>query len=88
MAAYTRIGHHANICGLQDVVIGQDSVYVFLPGHHGNMHAYLRSRKRLSEEEAGHLFAQVLTAVEHCHQHGVILRDLKLRRFVFMDRHR
>lgn len=88
LAAYTRVGHHDNICGLLDVVIGEDSVYVFLPGHHGDMHAYVRSRKRLSEEEAGLLFAQMLAAVMHCHQQGVILRDLKLRRFVFTDKYR
>lgn len=88
LAAYTRIGHHGNICGLLDVVIGQDSVYVFLPGHHGDMHAYVRSRKRLGEEEAGHLFTQMLNAVAHCHRQGIVLRDLKLRRFVFIDKFR
>ncbi|XP_070704484.1 tribbles homolog 3 [Pempheris klunzingeri] len=88
LAAYPRLGHHDNICGLLDVVIGQDSVYVFLPPHHGDMHAYVRSRKRLSEEEAGHLFSQMLNAVAHCHRRGVILRDLKLRRFVFIDKYR
>ncbi|KAK2861733.1 hypothetical protein Q5P01_001266 [Channa striata] len=87
LAAYDRVGHHDNICGLLDVVIGQDSVYVFLPGHHGDMHAYVRNRKRLGEEEARLLFTQMLNAVEHCHRHGVVLRDLKLRRFVFTDRH-
>lgn len=88
LAAYARIGHHDNVCGLLDVVVGRDSVYVFLPGHHGDMHAYVRSRKRLAEEEAGLLFAQMLDAVLHCHRHGVVLRDLKLRRFVFLDKHR
>ncbi|XP_034387875.1 tribbles homolog 3 [Cyclopterus lumpus] len=88
LAAYARIGHHDNVCGLLDVVIGQDSVYVFLPGHHGDMHAYVRTRKRLAEEEAGLLFAQMLNAVMHCHRHGVVLRDLKLRRFVFIDKYR
>lgn len=88
LAAYARVGHHDNICGLLDVVIGQDSVYVFLPGHHGDMHAYVRSRKRLGEEEAGHLFVQMLNAVTHCHRQGIVLRDLKLRRFVFTDKFR
>nr|XP_019952050.1 PREDICTED: tribbles homolog 2-like [Paralichthys olivaceus]XP_019952051.1 PREDICTED: tribbles homolog 2-like [Paralichthys olivaceus] len=88
LAAYARIGHHDNICSLQDVVIGQDSVYIFLPNHHGDMHAHVRSRKRLGEEETGLLFGQMLNAVMHCHRHGVVLRDLKLRRFVFTDRFR
>ncbi|KAM8916413.1 tribbles homolog 2-like [Spinachia spinachia] len=88
LAAYARVGHHDNVSGLLDVVIGQDSVYVFLPGHYGDMHAYVRSRKRLGEEEAGLLFAQMLNAVMHCHHRGVVLRDLKLRRFVFTDEYR
>ncbi|XP_029985218.1 tribbles homolog 3 [Sphaeramia orbicularis] len=88
LAAYARLGHHDNISQLRDVVIGEDNVYIFLPGHHGDMHSYVRSRKRLSEEEAGLLFAQMLEAVTHCHRHGVVLRDVKLRRFVFTDKHR
>ncbi|KAI3369772.1 hypothetical protein L3Q82_024601, partial [Scortum barcoo] len=88
LAAYNRIGQHDNICGLLDVVVGHDSVYVFLPSQHGDMHAYVRSRKRLDEEEAGHLFAQMLNAVTHCHHQGIVLRDLKLRRFVFTDKYR
>ncbi|XP_028303603.1 tribbles homolog 2-like [Gouania willdenowi] len=88
LAAYAQIGNHDNVCGILDVVIGEESVYVFLPNHHGDMHAYVRSRKRLGEEEAGLLFQQMLNAVVHCHHHGVVLRDLKLRRFVFMDKFR
>lgn len=88
LAAYARVGRHDNICDLLDTVIGQDRVYVFLPDHYGDMHAYVRSSKRLAEEEAASLFTQMLSAVEHCHHHGVVLRDLKLRRFVFMDRFR
>ncbi|XP_053724855.1 tribbles homolog 3-like [Synchiropus splendidus] len=88
LAAYARVGRHDNICELLDTVTGQDSVYIFLPDHYGDMHAYVRSRKRLGEEETASLFTQMLNAVEHCHHHGVVLRHLKLRRFVFMDRYR
>ncbi|XP_068171722.1 tribbles homolog 3 [Antennarius striatus] len=88
LAAFARIGHHDNICSQLDVVIGREHAYVFLPGHYGDMHAYVRNRKRLGEGEVRRLFAQMLSAVMHCHRHGVVLRDLKLRRFVFTDRHR
>ncbi|XP_019734905.1 tribbles homolog 2-like [Hippocampus comes] len=88
LAAYARLGHHNNICGLLDTVIRPDGAYLFLPPHHGDMHAYVRSTKRLGEEEAGLLFAQMLEAVAHCHRSGVVLRDVKLRRFVFTDRFR
>ncbi|XP_057703028.1 tribbles homolog 3-like [Corythoichthys intestinalis] len=88
LAAYARLGRHANICGLLDTVIQRDAAYLFLPAHHGDMHAHVRSSKRLGEEEAGLLFAQMLQAVAHCHRNGVVLRDVKLRRFVFIDRFR
>lgn len=88
LAAYSRVGKHGNVCSLLDVVTGQDGVYAFLPHHHGDMHAHVRSRKHLDEEEARRFFSQMLSAVAHCHGHGVVLRDLKLRRFVFTDKHR
>ncbi|XP_049589130.1 tribbles homolog 3 [Syngnathus scovelli] len=88
LAAYARLSRHSNICGVLDTVIGQDGAYLFLPAHHGDMHAHVRSSKRLSEDEAGLLFAQMLEAVAHCHRNGVVLRDVKLRRFVFTDRFR
>ncbi|KAJ7332223.1 hypothetical protein JRQ81_014403 [Phrynocephalus forsythii] len=49
------------------------------------MHNYVRRCKRLPEPEAAALFRQMAGAVGHCHQHGVILRDLKLGRFIFAD---
>lgn len=85
LAAYNRIGQHESICSFLDVVICQDRAYAFLPAHYGDMHMDVRCRKQLSEDETRHLFAQVLRAVSHCHERGVILRDLKLRRFVFTD---
>lgn len=88
LIAYNRIGQHESICSLLDTVICGDRAYVFLSGHYGDMHTYVRRWKRLSEDEMRCLFTQVLNAVSHCHQHGVILRDLKLRKFVFTDKNR
>ncbi|XP_077430466.1 tribbles homolog 3-like [Vanacampus margaritifer] len=88
LSVYARLGRHGNICGLLDTVIQRDGAYLFLPAHYGDMHAHVRSSKRLGEEEAALLFAQMLEAVAHCHRSGVVLRDVKLRRFVFTDRFR
>lgn len=85
LAAYGRTGPHEGICGFLDAVVGQDRVYAFLPAHYGDMHAHVRRSKQLSEGEARALFSQALRAVSHCHQQGVVLRDLKLRTFVFTD---
>lgn len=51
----------------------------------GDLHSYVRVRKRLRENEARHLFKQMCNVVNACHQEGIILRDLKLRKFVFED---
>lgn len=59
--------------------------YLLLEGHHGDLHAYVRARRRLREPEARRLFRQAARAVATCHENGVVLRDLKLRKFVFAD---
>lgn len=50
-----------------------------------NLHNMTRNEKRLSEEVAAAFFTQVAEAVDHCHKHNIVLRDLKLRKFIFRD---
>lgn len=72
--------------GLAGVVEGTGGRrYLLLEGHHGDLHAYVRARRRLREPEARRLFRQAARAVATCHEYGVVLRDLKLRKFVFAD---
>ena len=49
------------------------------------MHSYVRIRKRLREAEAKRLFRQMCETVKACHDQGIVLRDLKLRKFIFAD---
>lgn len=51
----------------------------------GDLHSYVRVRKRLRESEAKRLFRQMCEVVKRCHEEGIVLRDLKLRKFVFAD---
>nr|XP_015220531.1 PREDICTED: tribbles homolog 3-like [Lepisosteus oculatus] len=85
IAPYARLLPHENISRVSEVVTGERSVYVFFARSYGDMHSYVRACKRLPEEEAARLFGQMAAAVAHCHEHGVVLRDLKLRKFVFAD---
>jgi serine/threonine protein kinase len=39
---------------------------------------YLAAREQLPEAEARKFFQQMASAIEHCHQNGVVHRDLKL----------
>lgn len=60
-------------------------LYLLSPASYGDLHSYLRSKRRLKETEARTLFRQAAQAVFDCHRQGVVLTDLKLRRFVFAD---
>jgi len=64
---------------------GQNRLYLLSPSSFGDLHSYLRSKRRLKESEARSLFRQAAQSVYDCHRHGVVLTDLKLRRFVFAD---
>ncbi|KAK7791275.1 hypothetical protein R5R35_005591 [Gryllus longicercus] len=52
---------------------------------HTHVRAHVRPRRGLREAEARRLFRQAAEAVAACHAQGVVLRDLKLRKFVFAD---
>uniref|UniRef100_A0A8C6VGE3 Tribbles pseudokinase 3 n=1 Tax=Naja naja TaxID=35670 RepID=A0A8C6VGE3_NAJNA len=75
MAPYAALPSHPNIARLAEVIVGDQNVYIFFEPGKDNMHD-------LS------LFRQMAEAVAHCHQHGIVLRDIKLRKFVFADRER
>ncbi|XP_008254396.2 tribbles homolog 3 isoform X2 [Oryctolagus cuniculus] len=82
---YTRLPHHQHVAWPAEVLAGTQHLYAFFTRTHGDMHSLVRSRRRVPELEAAALFRQMAAALAHCHQHGLVLRDLKLRRFVFTD---
>ncbi|XP_007228622.2 tribbles homolog 3 [Astyanax mexicanus] len=88
IAPYARLLPHDNICKMSEVIMGEQNVYIFFERNYGDMHSYVRTCKRLQEDEAVRLFTQMASAVSHCHENGVVLRDLKLRKFVFADAQR
>lgn len=59
--------------------------YVIFNQFYGDLHSYMKEKKRLDESEAKHIFRQCVDAVNDCHQNGIIVRDIKLKKFVFTD---
>ncbi len=55
---------------------------------YGDLHQYLRERKRLTEVQAAPLFQQIVRLVRDAHSRGIALRDIKLKKFVFEDKAR
>ena len=76
---------HKLINQVQEALIcGREGLIVFLPGH-GDLHSFVRQKKRLKESEAVDLFHQMATILADCHEEGIVLRDIKLRKFIFAD---
>ncbi|ESP02619.1 hypothetical protein LOTGIDRAFT_180174 [Lottia gigantea] len=88
LSPYWQVDDHKNITNILEIILGETKAYVFFEKHVSDLHSYVRHKKRLREEEAARLFAQIVAAVQQCHENGLILRDLKLRKFVFTDKER
>ncbi|KAL8172882.1 UNVERIFIED_CONTAM: Tribbles 2 [Gekko kuhli] len=79
---------HDNINQITEIILGETKAYAFFERSYGDMHSFVRTCKKLKEEEAAKLFYQIVSAVAHCHDGGLVLRDLKLRKFIFKDEER
>ncbi|XP_036398720.1 tribbles homolog 2-like [Megalops cyprinoides] len=88
LQAYFCLAAHTNINQIVEILLGDTKAYVFFAKSYGDMHSYVRSCKKLREDEATRLFYQIASAVAHCHGNGLVLRDLKLRKFVFKNEDR
>lgn len=78
----------ANIDGVLpvlDVRIDGDSTLVLRPTYYDDVHGFLKHKKRFSELEASFYFRQMMNIVNTAHRNGIVLRDLKLKKFVFTD---
>ncbi|CAG9813924.1 unnamed protein product [Phaedon cochleariae] len=88
VSAHYKLDFHPRVSSLHEVLARHRYLYLVFPKAHGDLHSYVRQRKRLRESEARRLFKQCAEAVQVCHENGIVLRDLKLRKFVFVDQER
>ena len=80
-----RVDGHPHINPVHEVLVGDSSTYLIFPPCHVDLHSYVRTKRRLREPQARALFRQIVSAVHEAHSKGIVLRDLKLRKFVFID---
>ncbi|KAF3694742.1 Serine/threonine-protein kinase SIK2 [Channa argus] len=70
--------NHPHIIKLYQVMETKDMLYIVTEyAKNGEMFDHLTSNGRMSEDEARKKFWQILTAVDYCHQHHIVHRDLK-----------
>lgn len=65
-----------------------DKVFVFSTRPFGDLHNFLKQHRKLKEGLAAKIFRQIVLLVRDAHRKNVVLRDLKLKKFVFTDRER
>lgn len=88
LSPYWQVDGHVHIATSKEIILGKAKAYILFPSNYGDLHSYVRQKKHLREDEARRLFSQIVSAIVHCHENGVILRDLKLRKFVFTNEER
>nr|XP_046260199.1 serine/threonine-protein kinase SIK1 [Scatophagus argus] len=70
--------NHPHIIKLYQVMETKDMLYIVTEyAKNGEMFDHLTSNGRMSENEARKKFWQILTAVDYCHRHHIVHRDLK-----------
>lgn len=91
MHSYFLMSSSDKIFGFKEIVHDHTNtssiqyIYVISSTFYGDLHTYMKEKKRLDEVEARHIFSQCVEAVDECHQNGIIVRDIKLKKFVFTD---
>lgn len=69
---------HPNIIRLHEVMESKRRVYLVMDlASGGDFYDLLLTHGRFNEDEARSFFAQLVSAITHCHAHGVFHRDLK-----------
>jgi tRNA A-37 threonylcarbamoyl transferase component Bud32 len=71
---------HPNIVKMHEFIETEDFLYLVLELISGcalNEYVKRRADRRLAENEAGRIFAQLVQALEYCHAHDVAHRDVK-----------
>ena len=69
---------HKNIIQLYQVMESDTFMYIITEfAANGEIFDWLVTNKKMSESQAAKTFSQILAAVNYCHQHGVVHRDLK-----------
>lgn len=86
--AHHQMANYPRINKLTEVLMNNQYLYLVFAKAHGDLHSYVREKKRLQEKEAKSLFKQISETVKKCHQKNIVLRDLKLRKFVFSNSQR
>lgn len=73
-----RVLNYPNIVKLFEVIETQKTLYLVMERvHRLDMHGYLTNHGHLNENKAQGIFRQLVSALEYCHQRGIVHWNLK-----------
>lgn len=77
---------HRNVVELYDVAFHGDQIYMIMEyAAGGDMYDLIKDGGALSEADARFYFRQLVSALEYCHSHFVVHRDLKLENLLLSE---
>lgn len=76
---------HEHIISVSDFYISPSISYMFMPLLMGGDMFYLTEKHEISEHTSKIIFKQLVSAVEYCHHHDIIHRDIKLENIVLKE---
>ncbi|XP_053214694.1 tribbles homolog 2-like [Panonychus citri] len=85
LSIYIKLQDNCGINRIHEICVGSTYTIIVFDKSYGDLHSYIRMKKKLTESEARKLFYQITSIVADCHGKGIILRDIKLRKFIFKD---
>ncbi|XP_045164782.2 NUAK family SNF1-like kinase 1 [Mercenaria mercenaria] len=76
---------HPHIVNVREVFENKDKIILVMEcADGGELYDYINN-KQLTEKDARRVFRQIVSAIKHCHQNGIVHRDLKLEN-ILLDR--
>ena len=77
---------HPNIVKVFDVNFGEELLYIVMEHVEGiNLKEYIQHRKSVDSKETLHIVMQILRALQHAHDKGIIHRDIKPQNILLLQ---
>ena len=77
---------HPNIIQLFEVMETKRNLFLILElASGGEMLDIITNKGKMTEDEARKYFRQIVSAVDYCHSHNIVHRDLKAENFLLDD---
>ncbi|CAH1783548.1 unnamed protein product [Owenia fusiformis] len=75
--------NHPHIIHIYEVFENKEKIIILMEyANGGELYEYINDRHRLKDSDSRRFFRQIVSAVDYCHQHDIVHRDLKLENIV------